>query len=163
MDLLLLNTVFIIASALNAVLGNNPCFRPAGLPYGTGYEDWVFEESRRRLCMIFQTIGMLYSLEPAYACLVYDGYVLSPLPGRKGLWEAEMPELWEVEKRRGGEASVYGLMVGGMMVKVDEYKSVVGTDGQGDVWKESSTNWQEWCAGMDGLGGLVMLVASLPI
>jgi UDP-N-acetylmuramyl pentapeptide phosphotransferase/UDP-N-acetylglucosamine-1-phosphate transferase len=26
---------------------------------------------------------------------------------------------------------------------------------------ESSANWQEWCAGMDGLASLIMLAVSL--
>lgn len=28
---------------------------------------------------------------------------------------------------------------------------------------ESNTHWQEWSSGMDGLGALIMLAASLPI
>jgi hypothetical protein len=119
------------------------------------------------MCLIMQTIGMTFSLEPACTCIVHDGFVLSPLPSRKQLWEACTEEQWLAEKARdSGTTSVYGLMVGGLMVKVDECRSVL--DGKAmmmDVerWKESSANWQEWCAGMDGLGGLVVLFASLPL
>ena len=37
-------------------------------------------------------------------------------------------------------------------------------DGHTDVTEEeSNANWQEWCAGMDGMGALVMLAPTLDI
>ena len=49
------------------------------------------------------------------------------------------------------------------MAKLDAFVAI----GDGDLGEEvdeaeSSRNWVEWCAGMDGLGALVMLTGSLP-
>jgi hypothetical protein len=33
---------------MNARVGNFDCNLPYGLPYGSTYREWVFEESRRR-------------------------------------------------------------------------------------------------------------------
>ena len=62
--------------------------------------------------------------------------------------------------------SAFALAANGELVKLDEdqlycsstvllYKSV-------DTRNPSTTsNWEEWCSGMDGFGGLIMLAASL--
>jgi hypothetical protein len=63
--------------------------------------------------------------------------------------------------------NVFALKVGGQMAKIYPYPMLNQAAGMlvaqdlDDV--ESNAHWQEWCAGMDGLGALVMLAASLPI
>jgi hypothetical protein len=63
--------------------------------------------------------------------------------------------------------NVFALKVGGQMAKIYPYPMLNQAAGMlvaqdlDDV--ESNANWQEWCAGIDGLGALVMLAASLPI
>ena len=64
-----------------------------------------------------------------------------------------------------GVPSVFGVMVNGDMVKIYEHQALPSADTismQPDRSMESSANWQEWCSGMDELGALVMLAASLP-
>jgi hypothetical protein len=53
------------------------------------------------------------------------------------------------------------------MGKLSAFRAIL-PDVNDPLWEqptesESNTHWQEWCSGMDGLGALIMLAASLPI
>jgi hypothetical protein len=117
--------------------------------------------------MTFKTLGMLFSTEPAGSCVLPDGFLLAPLPARKQLWEAPNETQWMAQKSNDvrGDA-VFGVKVGGQMVKLETYGTILPVEnvrGPEEVSEsESNANWQEWCAGMDGLGALLMLAASLP-
>ncbi|KAF1851288.1 uncharacterized protein K460DRAFT_273591 [Cucurbitaria berberidis CBS 394.84] len=165
-DVLLLSTVWIVSSGLYQQLGNVPCGAASGLGYGPTQDDWIFEESRRRLALVCKCTRMLFSLEPIRGCVMQDGFLLAPLPARKQLWEARDEYSWMLENRRDvGVPSVFGIMLDGQMVKLNEPQALLSGQGisvQSERSKESSVNWQEWCSGMDGLGALVMLAASLP-
>jgi len=107
-------------------------------------------------------------IEPAYLCEQQQNLILAPLPARKQLWDACDEQQWALELyRHGSEKDKFGLARSGELVKL-------GEDQQGDgchwielhpqgVGAESATkvDWEEWCAGMDSLGTLVMLAASL--
>jgi hypothetical protein len=120
--------------------------------------------------MTFRIIGMLFSTEPAGGCFLLDGFLLAPLPARKQLWEAREETQWIQENGRGaGDANMFGIKVSGQMAKLNERSTMTKStvvlsiypDEVGDA--ESNANWEQWCSGMDGLGALVMLAASLPI
>lgn len=108
---------------------------------------------------------MLYSLDPATSCAEPDGFLLAPLPGRKQLWEAPDAQAWVVKRSRDSMvSSVFGVLTGGQMVRLQEQQVAMPDEinfpreiGE----EESAENWQEWCTGMDGLGALVTLAASL--
>jgi hypothetical protein len=108
---------------------------------------------------------MLYSLDPATSCTEPDGFLLAPLPSRRQLWESPDAQAWEVEKSRAGaSSSVFGVLTGGQMVRLQEQQVIV----PGEVYlplgigeDESMANWQDWCAGIDGLGTLVTLAVTL--
>lgn len=111
---------------------------------------------------------MLFSTDPAAACTLLDGFLISPLPSRKQLWEARDESEWA--RRRSldvtGEVT-YGIKPGGKMGKL-QAQQVTFPDHNNSSWEqpsesESNTHWQEWSSGMDGLGALIMLAASLPI
>jgi hypothetical protein len=108
---------------------------------------------------------MLFSTEPAGACVLLDGFLLAPLPARKQLWD-EAQWLVGMSNDVRGDA-VYGIKPGGQMAKLDTYGTVLPDIGDIGIKEptesESNQNWQEWCSGIDGLGALVMLAASLPI
>ena len=108
---------------------------------------------------------MLYSLDPATSCAEPDGFLLAPLPGRKQLWEAPDAQSWMVEKSRDGMApSVFGVLTGGQMVRMQEQQVITPDEvhsSLGNGEEEGARNWQEWYAGMDGLGALVTLATSL--
>ncbi|KAF2025743.1 hypothetical protein EK21DRAFT_116527 [Setomelanomma holmii] len=169
-DVLLLSAMWVIACALNLKIGNLECSSPTGLSYGTTYEEWVFEESRRRLAMTFRTIGMLVSTEPAGGCTLFDDFLLAPLPARKQLWEARSETQWMLEKHRNPSSDgVFGIKMDGTMVRLNGYSKSqsdhepLAMHSQASSDTANSVNWQEWCSGMDGLGSLVMLAASLPV
>lgn len=108
---------------------------------------------------------MLFSLDPATSCTDPDGFLLAPLPAKKQLWEASDAERWMVEKSRDGPvSSVFGVLTGGQMVRLQEQQIIMPYEvgfPSGLDEEESARNWQEWCAGMDGLGALVTLATSL--
>jgi hypothetical protein len=113
---------------------------------------------------------MLYSTEPAGGCFLLDGFLLAPLPARKQLWEAcDEEQSVRGKSRSAGDDSMFGVKIGGQMVKLNghsttmEHAGILSEKLERLEETESSANWQEWCSGMDGLGALVMLAASLPM
>jgi hypothetical protein len=109
---------------------------------------------------------MLFRLDPPGKCMTPSGFLLAPLPARKQLWEAPNTDAWMLERCRdiGGLPNVFGILENGQMVKLHGFDSL--RNGQSFVVSpkevaQSGKNWQEWCAGMDGLGPLIMLAASL--
>lgn len=96
--------------------------------------------------------------------------ILAPLPAKKQLWQAGDELGWKAESERGpsGPQPVFGLAANGDLVRVDDGRQYCGdtrvprpksADERPPV--RNTANWEEWCSGMDGFGGLVMLAASL--
>ena len=86
------------------------------------------------------------------------------------LWEAADEVAWKGEcgRESGGESVAYGLAADGDLVRLDGGRvdcgeqSILGFEqALVSTVKGKKVGWEEWCAGMDGLGGLVMLAASL--
>jgi hypothetical protein len=115
----------------------------------------VWANGRNRLALVFRIITLLFSTEPASTCVLLDGYILAPLPAPKSLWEAK--DMGESLGTGKGQ-SVFGIKAGGKMLRLD---GGGGTE-EGSEY-QSMENWQEWIGGMDGLGALVMLAASLDV
>jgi hypothetical protein len=119
----------------------------------------------------FRTISMLLSTEPAGGCYLLDDFLLAPLPAHKRLWKSSNNETqWMLGKSRDFEAaSVFGIKTSGQMVKlggrvaVMESSEILSAHPKELDERESSANWQDWCSGMDELGALIMLAASLPM
>ena len=74
-----------------------------------------------------------------------------------------------MQKERGERGVAYGLATDDSLVKFREGQlygheavMVIPATEKGLVVPErKGANWEEWCAGMDGLGGLVILAANL--
>jgi hypothetical protein len=98
----------------------------------------VWADGSNRLALVFRVIT-----------------ILAPLPAPKSLWEAK--DMGE-SLGTGKEQSVFGIKAGGKMLRLD---GGGGTE-EGSEY-QSMENWQEWIGGMDGLGALVMLAASLDV
>jgi hypothetical protein len=118
--------------------------------------------------LTFRTIGLLFSTEPAGACVLIEGFVVAPIPAHKQLWEARDEAHWRIGRSRDVRGdSVFGIKPGGQMAKLNKYPPGLNVNNstllRNLTERESDANWQEWCLGMDGLGALVMLAASLPI
>ncbi|KAF2801434.1 uncharacterized protein BDZ99DRAFT_553252 [Mytilinidion resinicola] len=167
-DFLLLATVAVIAKQLSNIISCNT--RSAICNYGLGvsWKDWIYEESRRRLAVVYRVVNMLVYFEPAAMCHLQEDLVLAPLPAKKQLWEAGDEFRWKSESERDpGVQTAFGLAANGELVKLDEGQ-VYCSDAillhrplDASTPSRGIANWEEWCSGMDGFGGLVMLAASL--
>jgi hypothetical protein len=111
---------------------------------------------------------MLVYFEPAAMCDLPPELILAPLPAKKQLWEATDELVWEAEsEKKSGAKIAFALAANGELLELGDgplgcsnalllYKS-------SGAWTspKSTNSWEEWCSGMDGFGGLVMLAASL--
>ncbi|KAI1182205.1 hypothetical protein F5B17DRAFT_421508 [Nemania serpens] len=168
-DSLLVKTVIAIAQQLGHV--DVTCNNQCGLcnsDIQVSWKEWIFRESRRRLAIIYRVVNMLVYFEPAALCDMPAEFILAPLPERKQLWEAADEFAWKAESQRNPGLQVsFALAADGEIVKLDE-----GRLSCSDAWlayesrdatmpTRVTASWEEWCAGIDGFGGLVMLAASL--
>ncbi|KAH8778951.1 hypothetical protein BGZ57DRAFT_761172 [Hyaloscypha finlandica] len=167
-DSLLLATVAVMAKQLNRSdieCSTRSALRNYGL--GISWKDWIFDESTRRLSIVYQVIDMLVYFDPAAMCELPTDLILAPLPAKKQLWEAGDESVWKAEcEREPGVQTDFGLAANGELVKVDQGWYCGGASQVHNSFGEktssrSTGNWEEWCSGMDGFGGLVMLAASL--
>jgi hypothetical protein len=169
-DFLLIMTV--VATAKHLALKNTTCNLQLGLcNWGIeklDWEEWIFEESRRRLSVVYRVVNMLIYFEPATMCDLQKDLVIAPLPAKKQLWEAGDEFVWRTEsEREPAVRTAFGLAANGELVKLNEGQIYCGDErllckslGSGVTTRQAS-EWEEWCSGMDGFGGLVMLAASL--
>jgi hypothetical protein len=106
---------------------------------------------------------MLIYFDPAALCDLDTDLVLSPLPSRKTLWEAGDKFAWkEVNERGSPHQPNFALASNGDLVELDIGKPCSGgLSLYAEFQSRRTASWQEWCAGMDSFGGLVMLAASL--
>ncbi|KAK8038650.1 hypothetical protein PG993_007061 [Apiospora rasikravindrae] len=160
-DGLLIMTVIALSMELNRAEFGQDSALSTLTPEST-WRHWIFVESGHRLCVLYQIVNMVVVFEPASMCdLQADGLILSPLPARKQLWEAGSATRWMKEIERDLRAQTdYGMAVNGDLVKVSEGPRE-GIGQYGRAGARQKADWEEWFAGMDSFGGLVMLAASL--
>lgn len=114
-------------------------------------------------------MNMVVYFDPAGLCdLHLENLVLAPLPAKKDLWDASNEFIWKTESdREPQDHFTFGLATNGELVKLDENRLHCSAPTLPHKSSDSGTrsrcvaSWEEWCSGMDGLGGLVMLAASL--
>lgn len=111
---------------------------------------------------------MLVHFEPAALCELQTDLILAPLPANKQLWEAGDEFVWKAESERKPEGqTAFALAANGELVKLNDYQSYCSNQVllckslDASMPSRSTAHWEEWCSGMDGFGGLVMLAASL--
>ncbi|KAL4763907.1 uncharacterized protein BDW70DRAFT_148284 [Aspergillus foveolatus] len=130
------------------------------------WNEWIFEESRRRLSIIFRMVNMLTYFQPAARCDLPTDLVLAPLPAKKPLWEANNWIEWktELQKEPRIQQTAFGLATTGELVRLDKAHGQSGPISHlaldAATVSRSAASWEEWCSGMDGFGALVMLAAS---
>jgi hypothetical protein len=161
-DAALLGTTTILLEDLKNTLQYQPLEL---VNQGKSWSNWIFEESRQRMGVIFRIVNMLVCVEPATACGIQPGLILAPLPARKQLWEAGDEEQWVQECGRKEVNGGFGLAMNGDLVTLDEHQKKLLSIQSMEPWTSSKSkeNWEEWCSGMDGFGALIMLAASLPM
>lgn len=152
LDFLLISTVSRMGRATNASLGT--CPRTCSLTW----EDWITLESLRRICTAFQVIDLLVFFDPAALCEHPPELVLAPLPAKKQLWEAPDEAMWKFERDLDSAIGTdYGLAAGGGLVEIVQTPLYPGCK----LTLEATTDWDDWCSGMDSFGALITLAASL--
>ncbi|THX54515.1 hypothetical protein D6D06_05475 [Aureobasidium pullulans] len=127
-----------------------------------------FARTESGLAVIYRVVDMLVYFEPAGMCGLQKDLIIAPLPAKKQLWEADNKIFWEEEgKRDSAIQDSFALAANGELVKLDQGQ-LYCSNGElryrlstNNSPASSATNWEYWCSGMDGLGGLVMLAASL--
>ncbi|KAI9745012.1 MAG: hypothetical protein M1818_001290 [Claussenomyces sp. TS43310] len=164
-DSLLLATVAATTKQIN-----RSDIAPCSYGLDISWKDWIFRESRQRLSVVYRVLNMLVYFEPAAMCDMQRDLILAPLPAKKQLWEAGDEFIWKAESEREPRfQTAYGLAANGELVKVDKGQLYCGDSvllyKSADTRTPSSSpaNWEEWCSGMDGFGGLIMLAASLTV
>ena len=113
---------------------------------------------------------MLVYFDPASMCNLRHDLVIAPLPARRQLWEAHTSLTWQSEAAsKPGTEAVFGLDKYGELVRVDDSQlhnnsaALAFTEPKNETSQHSSGIWEEWCAGMDAFGALVMLAASFVV
>ncbi|KAH8434260.1 uncharacterized protein LDX57_011898 [Aspergillus melleus] len=154
-DGLLLRAVTAVAIQFLAVdFRSSSCSTPH-----TAWKNWILEESGRRLCVLFKVISMLVSFEPAKMCKAVGDVILAPLPAQKQLWEAPDYKVWKRDgETESGAQMEFGLTKNGQLVRLGGDAAATAAITRGD---DITIEWNEWCSGMDGIGNLVMLAASM--
>lgn len=99
-------------------------------------------------------------------CDLASDHLLAPLPSRKQLWEAPDEFTWSLESSKDIMGpSVFGLTAQGVLIKWSGHSlhetRITTSSSENFGGETDAANWEEWCSGMDGLGALVMLAASL--
>ncbi|KAK0122676.1 hypothetical protein ONS96_009713 [Cadophora gregata f. sp. sojae] len=169
LDSLLVTTVIAISIQLSQ--NKPPGFNQldsSGHDLKSSWEAWLHEESRRRLSIIYRALNMLIYFEPSSLCELQSDLILAPLPAKKQLWEATTEIAWKAELDSPQTQKEFGLASDGELVKLMEGQKYCGNaallyEALGSCRRSAGgrENWEEWCLGMDGFGGLVMLAASL--
>src|ERR1700760_203927 len=106
-------------------------------------------------------MNILLYFEPAAMCELQTDLVLAPLPAKKQLWEAVDEFAWRAQcEREPGVLSDFGLAANGELVKLEEGQSCchalflyMSLDNEAP--SNGASHWEEWCSGMDAMGGLV--------
>jgi hypothetical protein len=129
-----------------------------------------------RLAVIYRILNKLIFFGPAAMCDMPAEFVIAPLPAKRQLWEAKNAEEWKLQSQKEVREQVsYALAVDGEIVKLNQRRLSCR-----DAWlpyspfdeetasqdherrtSSSATWWPEWCSGMDSMGGLIMLAASM--
>ena len=123
------------------------------------WQEWIYNESRQRLAVIFRTLTLLIHFDPTKMCNLQTDLFVAPLPAKRQLWEATNAHTWKVESERHVD---YGLASTGDLVEMRRGQSWCGSEVlMYDSVEGEGRGWDEWCGGMDGFGGLVLLAASM--
>lgn len=110
---------------------------------------------------------MLIYFDPATMCNLPSDLILAPLPAKKELWEAGDEWAWNSVSKKDPAARIdFGLAKSGELIRLENSckgELLVHTAITSTSPLRTSASWEEWCSGMDGFGGLVMLAASLVV
>lgn len=114
---------------------------------------------------------MLAYFQPSAICEVHDtGFAIAPLPARRRLWDASDEIRWRLEKEKDTSQgqTVVALATSGELIEVNRAEITrcgppikLHNTAESGPYLHNKVGWDEWCSGMDGLGGLVMMASAL--
>ncbi|KAF2112792.1 hypothetical protein BDV96DRAFT_497745 [Lophiotrema nucula] len=148
----LFHTLNTISMQLSRRIGGDE-FKGA-LRYDEDYwQQWLFQETRRRVVAVARIMNIGFYLDRAISCKSMDGFSLIPLPSKKTLWEATNEQQWRVEYNQLlQDRVIHGLTTEGKLVGLRQANGRV---------QVHDVEWQKWYASQDGFGILVMLASQL--
>jgi hypothetical protein len=114
---------------------------------------------------------MLVYFEPtSTTCTMQTDLILAPLPAKRQLWEAGNEYAWKEEsERESGVQTAFALAANGELVELDDGQQYCSNSAllykplNARTTSSGAAGWVEWCSGMDGFGGLVLLAAASSI
>ena len=104
-------------------------------------------------------LNLLIDIESALHCGRADGFIFSPLPCRRILWEAPSADSWRAEYRSSGGWSggdLLGLTTSGELLPMR-----FGLAGFYGAKDGEPYNWEKWFAEQDLFGPLIMMASAL--
>jgi hypothetical protein len=126
--------------------------------------------------VIYRILNKLIFFDPAAMCDMPTEFIIAPLPAKRQLWEAKDAGEWtaQIQKEPQEEVS-YALAIDGEIVKLDQNRlscrdawlphvpldDHTASQNHASRASRSAGWWAEWCSGMDSMGGLIMLTASM--
>jgi len=133
-------------------------------------------DTHYRLAVIYRILNKLVFFGPAAMCDMPTEFVIAPLPAKRQLWDAKDAEEWQMQwQNEQRQETSFALAVDSEIVKLDQRRLSCR-----DAWlpylrldddatlqtsksraSRSAACWAEWCSGMDSMGGLIMLTASM--
>jgi hypothetical protein len=110
-------------------------------------------DSRNRIDTLARILNILIDISTAISCAPVPSLAICPLPAKKMIWEARTAAAWEVEFNEGLRArQLFGLATDGQLMRLRfDYGGV----------SVAPANWEEWYAGTDSFGTLIMIAASV--
>jgi hypothetical protein len=120
----------------------------------------------KRICLVYRVMNMIVYFEPGKLCDIKSEDIPVLLPTKKQLWEAGDEFQWKMEREtEPTNQGVFALAANSELVKMDvprcDIEILTPKSLEAGPSLQSAKNWEEWCSGMDDLGGLVMLAATL--
>jgi hypothetical protein len=105
-----------------------------------------------RTLSLYRVISIFMNLETAKPCRPIPGFLDAPLPAAKTLWNAPTAVTWKKEFDFSVELlGNRSVLTNGKLVLMQ-----AGADEN-----KSETGWDDWLAGIDGLGLLVIIATSM--
>jgi hypothetical protein len=104
-----------------------------------------------RTLSLYRVISIFINLETAKSCRPIPGFLDAPLPAPKTVWSASDASTWEKEYQLYFEQFGNGdWLTNGALILMH---AGAGTDG--------GARWDDWFAGIDGMGVLVVVATSM--
>ena len=109
---------------------------------------------------------MLIDFRPSSACELSGDLLIAPLPTSSSKWALDEASWLYQDQIDSKQETVFGVAADGGLVELNEnHMRCVGPAPPESTHQAPTASkharWDEWCAGMDGLGTVVMLAASL--